>query len=63
MFVIVMFHTELTFWYSKGGHNGFNQTEHIESTAAHIGQEEHDANATTKFGPQRSAYHVWEKLR
>lgn len=60
---VVMFKTDLTFWHSKGVHNGFNQTQHKESAATHIGQEEHDANTATKFWPQRSAYHVWVKLR
>lgn len=58
-----MFQTELTFWHSKGADNGFNQTQHIESAGTHIGQEEHDANTATKFWPQRSAYHIWVKLR
>lgn len=52
-----------TLWCSKGGHNGFNQTQHIESAATHISQEEHDADAATKLWTQRSADHVWATLR
>lgn len=54
----MMFWTELTFWHSKCADNGFNQTQHIESTGTHIGQEEHDADTATKFWAQRSAYHI-----
>lgn len=49
---------KLTFWHSEGGHNGFNQTEHKESAAAHIGEEEHDADTATELWAQRTADHV-----
>lgn len=61
--MLVLSRTELTFWHSKCGHDGFNQTEHKEGAATHVGQEEHDANAATKFRTQRPAYHVWVMLR
>lgn len=54
---------KLTFWNSKGGHNGLNQTQHKKGGAAHVSQEEHDADAAAKLGTQRSADHVWVTLR
>lgn len=53
-----IFHAQLAFWYSKGGYHCFHQTQHVQSAATDVGQEEHDANAATEFGPQRSADHV-----
>lgn len=53
-----MYNNQLTFWHSKRGHDSFNQTQHKESAATHVGQEEHDANTAAKFWPQRSADHV-----
>lgn len=49
---------KVTFRDSKCGQDGFNQTEHHQSTAAHISQEEHDADAATKLWSQCSADHV-----
>lgn len=54
---------KVTFRDSKCGQDGFNQTEHHQSTAAHISQEEHDADAATKLWSQCSADHVWVPLR
>lgn len=56
--MLVLSRTELTFWHSECGHDGFNQTQHKEGAATHVGQEEHDANAATEFRTQRPAYHV-----
>lgn len=60
---VVMCNTQLTFWHSKRGHDSFNQTQHKESAATHVGQEEHDANTAAKFWPQRSADHICVELR
>lgn len=40
---------KLTCWHAKGVHDGLNQTKHKQSTAAHIREEEHDADAATKL--------------
>lgn len=61
--MIVMCNTQLTFWHPKRGHDSFNQTQHKESAATHVGQEEHDANTAAKFWPQRSADHICVELR
>lgn len=54
----------LTFWDAKGRHDGLNQTQNIERTAAHISKEKHDPNAAAKLWTQSSADHVWgSKLR
>lgn len=50
---------DLTFWNTKGRRDSFDQTQNIESTAAHIGKEKHDPNAATKLWTQGSADHVW----
>ena len=50
---------DLTFWDAKDGQNSLNQTQNIESTATHVGKEEHDPDAATKLGTQGSADHVW----
>lgn len=47
-----------TFWNTKGRHDSFNQAQNIERTAAHIGQEKHDANAATKLWTQGSTDHI-----
>lgn len=49
---------KLTLWHAEGAHDGLDQTEHIQSAAAHVGQEEHDADAAAELRPERSADHV-----
>lgn len=56
--------TYFTFWDAKSRHDSLNQTQNIESTAAHIGKEKHDPNAATKLWTKGSADHIWgSKLR
>lgn len=53
----------LTYWYAKGVHDGLDETKHKQSAAAHVRQEEHDADAATKLWAESSADHVCKKLR
>lgn len=47
-------------WNAKGWHDGFDQTQNVESTAAYVGKEKHNANAPTKLWTQGSTDHVWD---
>ena len=48
-----------TFRLAERADDGLDQTEHEQSTAAHVSQEEHDPDAATELGTQGSADHVW----
>lgn len=50
---------DLTFWNAKSRHDSFDQTQNVESTAAHIGKEKHYPDAAPKLWTQGSADHVW----
>lgn len=52
-----------TLRHPKGVDDGLHQAQHEEGAGAHVGQEEHDADASSELRTHRSADHVWETLR
>ena len=47
-----------TLRHPEGVDDGLHQAQHEEGAAAHVGQEEHDADASSELRTQRSADHV-----
>jgi hypothetical protein len=54
--------SRLTWILTKYVKYGLYQTKHIHSTRAHLGKEEHEANASSKLWAQRSTDHDWQTL-